>query len=346
MIGVGAPAQPSPRVPQGAIRRYDEHVRGSWSAQAVGGRDIGMSTATSGLSSNDIGEVIRPNHGSRIHREELAARRRCDEQPAARFFTLELRALGRQRQALSAPTQLRCGLGTLGLLCDFVTDGSSFPPASRPMPDGERAPAGAQPRSGRAWCGSSERVAAPSPLSPEQTGSTSTSFCPTCTCRSPACPIPHQPDDGEPAELRYPPRQSAAGDASAIRTTKTSTSRPAREVVSRLSVERHLQRCGGRSRRVSRKAEPLSGRCGLRLVQVGDMYDLWIGLDRYFDVQADDAVLLSDGPDALGLKSAQRFIDYWVDRTNRSAATRAPSACCRMSLATVDTSRDWPAGKP
>lgn len=61
----------------------------------------------------------------------------------------------------------------------------------------------------------------------------------------------------------------------------------------------------------------LLGKCSLKdqihFVQVGDMYDLWIGLDCFFDQCARPEVHLGD---RNGIKAGD-FVDFWVDRTNK-----------------------------
>jgi hypothetical protein len=52
----------------------------------------------------------------------------------------------------------------------------------------------------------------------------------------------------------------------------------------------------------------------MHFIQLGDMYDLWIGLDRYFDGDGAGLVVLSKekGSDA----EARKFVNYWVEQTN------------------------------
>jgi hypothetical protein len=54
----------------------------------------------------------------------------------------------------------------------------------------------------------------------------------------------------------------------------------------------------------------------MHFIQLGDMYDLWIGLDRFFDGDGNGQVVLSksNGNDA----AARNFVSYWVDRTNKN----------------------------
>lgn len=54
-------------------------------------------------------------------------------------------------------------------------------------------------------------------------------------------------------------------------------------------------------------------RSRIHFVQVGDMYDLWIGLIAFFDEQKTDRVLLGDRD---GVRAGD-FIDFWCDRTNK-----------------------------
>lgn len=49
-------------------------------------------------------------------------------------------------------------------------------------------------------------------------------------------------------------------------------------------------------------------------VQVGDLYDLWIGLEAFFSQQADHRVVLKNNPGVL----AGDFIDEWCRRTERA----------------------------
>ena len=51
----------------------------------------------------------------------------------------------------------------------------------------------------------------------------------------------------------------------------------------------------------------------VHLVHVGDMYDLWIGLDAFFDQAPTSRVRIGD---RQGIKAAE-FIDYWCWETNR-----------------------------
>ena len=61
----------------------------------------------------------------------------------------------------------------------------------------------------------------------------------------------------------------------------------------------------------------LLGKCSLKdrihFVQVGDMYDLWIGLDCFFDKLDAQTVQIGD---RNGIKAGD-FIGFWVDRTNK-----------------------------
>ena len=59
----------------------------------------------------------------------------------------------------------------------------------------------------------------------------------------------------------------------------------------------------------------------VHLIQVGDMYDLWIGLGRFFDelvdsVRLKDRQLAFDG--ASHTFTANDFIDYWINNTNNN----------------------------
>ena len=69
----------------------------------------------------------------------------------------------------------------------------------------------------------------------------------------------------------------------------------------------------------------LLGACKLKdkihFVDVGDMYDHWIGLDRFFDATTTDAVRIGDRSfkqlDGTSTTiRAGNFIDHWVERTN------------------------------
>ncbi len=54
----------------------------------------------------------------------------------------------------------------------------------------------------------------------------------------------------------------------------------------------------------------------LHLVQVGDMYDLWIGLDRFYSQEfSNQRVTLMNRSDPN--LEAGKFIDHWVDETNK-----------------------------
>ena len=46
----------------------------------------------------------------------------------------------------------------------------------------------------------------------------------------------------------------------------------------------------------------------MHLVQLGDMYDFWIGLDRYFDGSTEHRMILRSG--------ARGFVNFWTARTN------------------------------
>ncbi len=67
----------------------------------------------------------------------------------------------------------------------------------------------------------------------------------------------------------------------------------------------------------------LVGKCPIaeriHLVQLGDMYDLWIGLQPYFVACKEHKVKLVKGKDREG-HTAEDFIRYWVERTNRENA--------------------------
>lgn len=76
-------------------------------------------------------------------------------------------------------------------------------------------------------------------------------------------------------------------------------------------------------------------------VQVGDMYDLWIGLEKFFTPTPQKVVLTDrtfDVPD--GTKSvvkAQEFISYWVDRTNQAF----PDLMAALKSLTVGKGKKW-----
>ena len=61
----------------------------------------------------------------------------------------------------------------------------------------------------------------------------------------------------------------------------------------------------------------LLGKCSVKdqihFVQVGDMYDLWIGLDCFFDQRTDQVVHTGD---RNGI-TPENFVHFWVDRTNK-----------------------------
>lgn len=61
----------------------------------------------------------------------------------------------------------------------------------------------------------------------------------------------------------------------------------------------------------------LLGKCRMKdrihFVQVGDMYDLWIGLDCFFDQRADHVVHTGDRNGV----TPEDFCHFWVDRTNK-----------------------------
>lgn len=75
------------------------------------------------------------------------------------------------------------------------------------------------------------------------------------------------------------------------------------------------QQSGQGARLLSRFLANL-GRASIRnrihLVQLGDMYDLWIGLDQFFAGSHRQEVILRDG-DGL---TARDFITFWVNKTN------------------------------
>jgi hypothetical protein len=53
-------------------------------------------------------------------------------------------------------------------------------------------------------------------------------------------------------------------------------------------------------------------RTRIHFVQLGDMYDLWIGLDAFFSEQPTQTVMLKNSSSIL----AGNFIDFWCNRTN------------------------------
>ncbi len=279
-----------------------------------------MSTATSGLS-NDIGEVIRPSHEIPIHREELAklGGGATSSQPLS-FLYLDCGRWGGNGERY--PHQRNFGVvwGRWALLCDFVTDGSSFPARFK----ADAGPLNAllqvltEPGESAVRIVKSEWLP-PSPLAPEPSWEHIYVFLPDLHLPLiTRLPDPHQPDDAaELGGLRYrhdgPPQGRFRYPHHENQHLSTEQEKWFRSYLS----SDIFQGAAADLVEFLEKLSRYQGDARLKLVQVGDMYDLWIGLDRYFDVQADDAVLLSEGPDALGL-SAQRFIDYWVDRTNRS----------------------------
>lgn len=54
----------------------------------------------------------------------------------------------------------------------------------------------------------------------------------------------------------------------------------------------------------------------LHFVQIGDMYDYWIGLSRFFSKQPGHDVVLANGTGENNGILAGSFIDFWTDRTN------------------------------
>lgn len=54
-------------------------------------------------------------------------------------------------------------------------------------------------------------------------------------------------------------------------------------------------------------------RSRIHFVQVGDMYDLWIGLIAFFDEQPSDRMVLGDRD---GVRAGD-FVDFWCNRTNQ-----------------------------
>lgn len=53
----------------------------------------------------------------------------------------------------------------------------------------------------------------------------------------------------------------------------------------------------------------------IHFVQAGDMYDLWIGLERFFDECEAHEVRLHDREYGKGVLKATEFVDYWMGRT-------------------------------
>lgn len=67
----------------------------------------------------------------------------------------------------------------------------------------------------------------------------------------------------------------------------------------------------------------------LHVVQIGDMYDLWIGLERFFSQQKDHLVELANRDGIL----AGTFIDHWVARTREAFQTPGgPNLVDRLNL--------------
>ena len=54
----------------------------------------------------------------------------------------------------------------------------------------------------------------------------------------------------------------------------------------------------------------------LHFVQIGDMYDLWIGLERFFSQQPTQSVVLRNGTERNSGILAGKFIDFWSDRSH------------------------------
>lgn len=62
----------------------------------------------------------------------------------------------------------------------------------------------------------------------------------------------------------------------------------------------------------ARRLSAASHRSRIHFVQIGDMYDLWIGLIAFFDQEPTDAVSIGD---RNGIRAGD-FIDFWCWRTN------------------------------
>jgi hypothetical protein len=61
----------------------------------------------------------------------------------------------------------------------------------------------------------------------------------------------------------------------------------------------------------------------VHFVQIGDMYDYWIGLERFFSAQPTHSVVLANGTGGNSGILAGKFIDFWADRTH--LALQSPS---------------------
>ncbi len=276
-----------------------------------------MSTGPRSIT-NDVGEAIPKFNEVPIHRDELQRLGHSASGPDLEFLYLDCGRWGGNGERY--PRQRNFGVvwGRWALLCDFVTDGTSFPSKLK----ADAAPVNAllqvltEPGESAVRILKSEWLP-PSPLAPEPSWDHIYVFL---------------PDLHLPLVARLPDPQASEDEPHGVTSRYRSDGAP----LGRFRYPHHdneqlspEQEQWFRSYLASdifqgaahdlveflEKLSRYQGDARLKLVQVGDMYDLWIGLDRYFDVQADEAVLLSDRPDALGI-SAQRFIDYWVERTN------------------------------
>jgi hypothetical protein len=72
----------------------------------------------------------------------------------------------------------------------------------------------------------------------------------------------------------------------------------------------------------------------IHFVQAGDMYDLWIGLDRFFSGNSDNLVVLEDAQDV----QATKFVDHWIAET---AKVNGPAINALNSMAVHQRTWLW-----
>jgi UDP-2,3-diacylglucosamine pyrophosphatase LpxH len=272
---------------------------------------------------NDVGEAIAMSHEIPIHRDDLdrlGGGGAAVSKGGIEFLYLDCGRWGGNGERY--PHQRNFGVvwGRWALLCDFVTDGTPFPGKlnADAGPVNALLQALTEPGQSAVRIIKSEWVP-PSPLAPEPSWDHIYVFLPDLHLPLVTrLPDPHHSEDDPHAAGRRFRTDGAPTGRFRYPHREDELLTPEQEQWFRSYLSSDIFQ--GAATDLVEFLEKLSryrGDAKLKLVQVGDMYDLWIGLDRYFDVHADDAVLLSEQPDALGL-SAQRFIDYWVGRTNAS----------------------------
>jgi len=80
----------------------------------------------------------------------------------------------------------------------------------------------------------------------------------------------------------------------------------------------------------------------LHFVQIGDMYDLWIGLGRFFSAQPSHSVVLANGTGNSSGILAGKFIDFWADRTHLALQSPGGSnVVARMNRLAAKIKTSW-----